>query len=246
MRIFFLAVIVVVFAVGGWFLLRLGTPTLSEEANAFAKTAVDGYNTAPETTAVVPVAEETAASTTDSSKPKEKGTMQPSQTTNNKTKKYMHAVLHTNQGDIKIEFFDAAAPKTVANFTKLAAEGFYNGTKFHRVIKDFMIQGGDPLTKDDAMQSRWGTGGPGYQFEDEIRADNHNVVGTISMANSGPNTNGSQFFINVNDNTYLDGKHTTFGKVTAGMDVVEKIESTQTGQNDRPVTPVVVTSVTLE
>lgn len=162
------------------------------------------------------------------------------------TKKYMHATLHTNQGDIKIEFFGTDAPNTVANFTKLASEGFYNGTKFHRVIKSFMIQGGDPLTKDDTMQSRWGTGGPGYTFADEIRDNNHNVVGTISMANAGPNTNGSQFFINVNDNTYLDGKHTTFGKVVSGMDVVTKIENTPTGAGDRPVSPIVIESISLE
>lgn len=156
------------------------------------------------------------------------------------------ATLHTNQGDITIEFFAADAPNTVANFIKLASTGFYNGTKFHRVIAGFMIQGGDPLTKDDAQAARWGTGGPGYQFADEIRANNHNVVGTISMANAGPNTNGSQFFINTADNSFLDGKHTTFGKVVAGMEVVKKIEATQTGQGDRPVTPMVINSVTLE
>jgi cyclophilin family peptidyl-prolyl cis-trans isomerase len=166
--------------------------------------------------------------------------------TTNQNKKYMKAILHTNKGDITIEFFDADAPNTVANFTKLAGAGFYNGTKFHRVIKGFMIQGGDPLSKDDAMMARWGTGGPGYQFADEIRANNHNVVGTISMANAGPNTNGSQFFINTANNNFLDTKHTTFGKVTAGMDVVTAIESTQTGANDRPVSPMTITSVTLE
>jgi cyclophilin family peptidyl-prolyl cis-trans isomerase len=158
----------------------------------------------------------------------------------------MYATLHTNQGDIKIEFFDKDAPKTVENFQKLAKEGFYNGTKFHRVIEGFMIQGGDPLSKDDSMQARWGTGGPGYQFADEIRANNHNVVGTISMANAGPNTNGSQFFINVADNSYLDGKHTTFGQVVSGMDVVGKIEHAPTGANDRPASPMVIESITLE
>src|SRR5688572_5636403 len=104
----------------------------------------------------------------------------------------MQALLHTSKGDITIEL-SAATPKTVANFAKLAGEGFYNGTKFHRVVAGFMVQGGDPLTKDDAMQARWGTGGPGYQFADEIGPGNHNGVGTISMANAGPNTNGSQF-----------------------------------------------------
>ena len=158
----------------------------------------------------------------------------------------MQATLHTNQGDITIEFLGNDAPNTVANFTKLAQEGFYNGTKFHRVIKGFMIQGGDPLSKDESMQARWGTGGPGYQFADEIHANNKNEPGTISMANAGPNTNGSQFFINVAPNNFLDGKHTVFGKVTAGMDVVAKIEATQTGANDRPVTPMVIESISVQ
>jgi peptidylprolyl isomerase len=160
-------------------------------------------------------------------------------------KKAMQAILHTSKGDITIEF-SSATPNTVANFTKLAGEGFYNGTKFHRVIAGFMIQGGDPLTKDDSMQARWGTGGPGYQFADEIAAGNRNAPGTISMANAGPNTNGSQFFINVADNAFLDAKHTVFGKVIAGMDVVSAIERTPTGQNDRPVEPMVITSVELK
>ncbi len=164
----------------------------------------------------------------------------------NNNKKIMNATLHTNFGDITIEFLDSATPKTVANFVKLAGEGFYNGTKFHRVIKGFMIQGGDPLTKDDSMSARWGTGGPGYQFNDEISAGNKNDIGTIAMANSGPDTNGSQFFINTAPNNFLDTKHTVFGKVSAGMDVVEKIEANPTGQNDRPVQAVVIESVTLK
>lgn len=170
------------------------------------------------------------------------GTMGATSTNN----KIMKATLHTNQGDITIEFMDADAPNTVANFTKLAKEGFYNGTKFHRVIDGFMIQGGDPLTKDDTTQARWGTGDPGYKFADEIHANNKNVIGTISMANSGPNTNGSQFFINVANNNFLDPKHTVFGTVTAGMDVVTKIEKTETNAQDRPVTPMVINSISLE
>lgn len=169
------------------------------------------------------------------------GTM--SETTNNQ--KIMQATLKTNMGDITIKFMDADAPNTVANFVKLAKEGFYNGTKFHRVIEGFMIQGGDPLTKDDAQQARWGTGGPGYQFADEIHANNKNNIGTISMANAGPNTNGSQFFINVANNNFLDTKHTVFGTVTAGMDVVKKIEMTETGAQDRPVSPLIIESISL-
>jgi len=166
-------------------------------------------------------------------------------TTNNEIKTTMTATLNTNKGDITIEFFDQQAPNTVANFKKLAGEGFYNDTKFHRVIKGFMIQGGDPLTKDDSKMAFWGTGGPGYKFGDELGASNKNDAGTISMANSGPNTNGSQFFINVAANNFLDTKHTVFGKVIAGMEVVKLIENTPTVENDRPATPVVINSVTV-
>ena len=162
------------------------------------------------------------------------------------TKESTKATLHTTKGDVVIELLGADAPDTVANFIKLAQSGFYDGTKFHRVIKGFMIQGGDPLSKDDAMAARWGTGGPGYQFADEIRPGNRNDIGTIAMANAGPNTNGSQFFINTAANNFLDTKHTVFGKVVAGMEVVKAIEATPTGSNDRPVEPMVITSITLE
>jgi peptidylprolyl isomerase len=165
---------------------------------------------------------------------------------NDNGEKYMKATLHTNQGDITIEFLGNDAPNTVTNFVNLAKGGFYDGTKFHRVIAGFMIQGGDPLSKDETQQARWGTGGPGYKFEDEIHANNKNDSGTISMANAGPDTNGSQFFINVANNNFLDGKHTVFGRVTAGMDVVKKIENTKTGASDRPVSPMVINSITLE
>ncbi len=157
--------------------------------------------------------------------------------------KNMKAIVKTNKGDIEITLKEEGTPKTVENFVKLAKEGFYDGTKFHRVIKGFMIQGGDPLSKDDNMMDRWGTGGPGYQFDDEISSDNHNNKGTIAMANAGPNTNGSQFFINVADNNFLDTKHTVFGKVTQGMDIVEAIESTETFPDDKPVEAVIVESI---
>ena len=161
-------------------------------------------------------------------------------------KENMTAILNTNIGKIEIEFFEAQVPNTVANFTKLAKDGFYNGVKFHRVIKGFMIQGGDPFTKDDSKVDVWGTGGPGYSFADEISATNKNDIGTISMANAGPNTNGSQFFINTGANNFLDTKHTVFGKVTSGMDVVTEIENTPTTPSDRPTTPIVIESITLK
>ena len=157
----------------------------------------------------------------------------------------MKATLHTTKGAIVIELNDQT-PNTSANFAKLAQEGFYNGVKFHRVIKGFMIQCGDPLTKDDSQMAMWGTGGPGYSFADEITPENSNAEGTISMANSGPNTNGSQFFINCNDNNFLDTKHTVFGKVVEGMDVVTTIEMTPTTPGDRPLEAIVVESVTIE
>lgn len=157
----------------------------------------------------------------------------------------MIATLQTNHGEIVLEFFSTDAPVTVENFIKLAKEGFYDGTKFHRIIKGFMIQGGDPLTKDNALKDQWGTGGPGYKFDDEIHANNKNNIGTISMANAGPNTNGSQFFINVADNNPLDTKHTVFGKVTSGMDVVQAIENVATEGPDRPVEDVIIESITI-
>lgn len=171
-------------------------------------------------------------------------------TTNSQTIKTMQEnpiiIFNTTKGQIELELFADVAPNTVKNFTDLASKGFYNGTRFHRVIEGFMIQGGDPLSKDDAMMARWGTGGPGYQFADEIHANNNNIAGTISMANAGPNTNGSQFFINTADNSFLDTKHTVFGKVVKGMDVVTAIENTPTGQADRPVDAITITSVTVK
>jgi peptidyl-prolyl cis-trans isomerase B (cyclophilin B) len=147
------------------------------------------------------------------------------------------ATLQTSHGPIELELFDAEAPKTVDNFRKLAEDGFYDGVIFHRVIPDFMIQGGDPTGT--------GTGGPGYTFEDEFNA--HPVVrGALAMANSGPNTNGSQFFIVTADACpWLDGKHTVFGQVTSGMDVVDTISQLETGAADRPRQDAVIERIDL-
>src|SRR3989338_4109919 len=156
------------------------------------------------------------------------------------------AIVKTNFGEIEIVFFGMDAPKTVENFQKLAQSGFYTNTKFHRVIKNFMIQGGDPLSKDDTQMARWGTGGPGYTFEDEINAQKV-VRGALAMANAGPNTNGSQFFIvTVQATPWLDGLHTVFGQVTRGMDVVDKISMTDTVTNDIPKSPVIIENITLK
>lgn len=156
------------------------------------------------------------------------------------------ATFTTNFGTIVIELDTVNTPATAENFKKLAQQGFYNGTRFHRIIDGFMIQGGDPQSADISKKDLWGTGGPGYQFADEIKPTNNNAVGTISMANAGPNTNGSQFFINTADNNFLDPKHTVFGKVISGMDVVEKISQSATDHNDRPVNDVIINSITVE
>ena len=156
------------------------------------------------------------------------------------------AVFETNMGTFKLELLESQMPITTKNFIDLAEKGFYDNTKFHRVIDGFMIQGGDPLSKNASMKARWGTGGPGYKIKDEFVKGLSNVRGTIAMANSGPNTGGSQFFINVVDNTFLDGKHPVFGKVVDGMDVVDEIVSTQTDNQDKPVQDVIVEKVIIE
>ena len=148
-----------------------------------------------------------------------------------------HATLHTSAGPVEVELFPGEAPKTVENFTKLAGDGFYDGLTFHRVIPDFMIQAGCP--KGD------GTGGPGYQFEDEF--NDHKVVrGALAMANAGPNTNGSQFFIvTAPECSWLDGKHTVFGQVVGGQDVVDRISLVDRDGRDRPATPVTIDRIEL-
>ncbi len=145
------------------------------------------------------------------------------------------ALIQTSEGDIEINFFDDAAPNTVANFQKLAGEGFYDGLIFHRVIKDFMIQGGCPDGN--------GTGGPGYKFDDEFN-DNKIVRGALAMANAGPNTNGSQFFIVTTAAApWLDGKHTVFGEVVSGMETVDAIEASETDGRDMPIEPKMIERV---
>ena len=147
------------------------------------------------------------------------------------------ATLHTNRGAIEVELFDDDAPKTVENFVKLARDGFYDGVIFHRVIPDFMIQGGDPTGT--------GRGGPGYEFGDEI--NEHKVVrGALAMANAGPNTNGSQFFIVTTDAApWLDGKHTVFGRVTSGIEVVDAISDVDRDANDKPRQDVTIERVSI-
>lgn len=154
--------------------------------------------------------------------------------------------IKTNKGDIDVELDGTAAPFTVGNFVYLAEKNFYDATTFHRVIPDFMIQGGDPLSKDPAMRPRHGTGGPEYRFKDEFNSRKI-VRGEIAMANSGPDTNGSQFFI-VTGAAFsnLDGKHTNFGTVTMGMDVADAISHVPVDGADNPIDPVIITDIVVK
>ena len=166
-------------------------------------------------------------------------------TLNDLAQEYDSAIIKTNLGDIKIKFYSEASPLTVNNFLNLAKDGFYDNTRFHRVINDFMIQGGDPNSKDLSKKNLWGTGDPGYKFADEF--NNEKLIrGSLAMANSGPNTNGSQFFIVTAEATpWLDGKHTNFGEIIAGMDIVEKIEAIKTDVRDCPLEDIIIENIEL-
>lgn len=149
------------------------------------------------------------------------------------------AVFNTGEGDFRVELFEQRAPKTTANFITLAGDGFYDGLVFHRVIGNFMIQGGCP--------EGTGRGGPGYTIDDEFHPElTHDAAGVLSMANAGPNTGGSQFFITLAATDWLDGKHAVFGKVTDGMDVVERIGTVQTDDGDRPIEDVMINTLSIE
>jgi cyclophilin family peptidyl-prolyl cis-trans isomerase len=175
--------------------------------------------------------------TTSKNIPKETSTM-----TEPKNDMLTIAVIQTNMGTIEIELYADKAVKTVQNFVGLAEKKYYDGIIFHRVIDNFMIQGGDPTGTGSGGQSIWGK-----PFEDEVKTGlKHTSEGILSMANAGPNTNGSQFFITLRDTPWLDGKHTIFGKVISGMDVVKAIGKVKTNQNDRPLSDVTMQSVTIE
>lgn len=159
---------------------------------------------------------------------------------------FTQATLTTNKGVIEITFA-TNTPLTVKNFGTLAKADFYNGVRFHRVIKDFMIQTGDPLSKDLANVSMWGTGGPGYKFQDELTGSEEYPLGTVAMANAGPNTNGSQFFIvTANPGYPLPPSYTVFGHVTKGIETALEIQGVQTGQSDRPIEDVIIESITVK
>jgi len=177
-------------------------------------------------------------------KPTEENASSAPENAQDETSLINQAIIKTNFGDISVRFYSDESPETVKNFLDLAKKGFYNGTKFHRVIKDFMIQGGDPNSKDDDW-SNDGMGGPGYKFDDEF--NNHKLVrGSLAMANSGPNTNGSQFFIVTAESTpWLDGHHTNFGYIENGMDVIDKIEATEVNENDHPLKDIAIENIVL-
>lgn len=165
---------------------------------------------------------------------------------------YNKVLMKTSKGDIEIKLYSEESPVTVNNFLNLAKNNFYDGVKFHRVMENFMIQAGDPLSKDDNMKAAWGTGGPGYKIDDEYVEELSNVRGTIAMANAGPNTGGSQFFINVVNNTGLDwdkepatSKHPVFGEVVSGMEVADAISKVETAARNMPVEDVVIESIEL-
>jgi cyclophilin family peptidyl-prolyl cis-trans isomerase len=217
------------------------------------KQTQENYSTSAQDVAI----ESNAATSTEIKKEEPK--KENNKNTMNQKQESYKVTMNTNYGTVVLELDGKKAPNTAYNFAQIARGGGYDGVKFHRIIKGFMIQGGDPLTKDDSLQNAWGTGGTGWdgkKFNNE-NSGLSNVIGTISMANAGstkgPNgvidTNGSQFFINTGNNTFLDGKHTVFGKVVLGMDVVVKMENVKTmfpGQLDRPEKPVVINSVTVE
>ena len=159
-------------------------------------------------------------------------------------KKCKGAKIHTNKGDLEIILFNEKAPITVANFCTLAKKGFYDGIRFHRIINGFVIQVGDPLSKDESKKNLWGTGGPGYKFKDELPKSGEYEVGSLAMANSGPDTNGSQFFIvSGRDGVNLPPLYSLFGKVTKGLDIVEKIQNTTTDSYDRPTEDIVIEKI---
>jgi cyclophilin family peptidyl-prolyl cis-trans isomerase len=206
---------------------------------------------------------ETKAPENNSSASSNQGMSSKNNQTNNQTnsmeqtnldyvKNYTGAILKTNMGDIEVKFFADSAPETVNNFLKLADQKFYDGVKFHRVIKGFMIQGGDPLSKDDAQKNSWGTGGPGYKFADELSGKETYPQGTLAMANSGPNTNGSQFFIvTASPQAPLPPSYTVFGQVKSGLDVALKIENVKTTGSygspaDQPLEDVMINGIELK
>lgn len=213
--------VLILFLSGLAYFLQPAMPSKEVSKDAATKTETVTKKTAPLT------------ATTTTTKP----------TTTMEDKVYTSATITTNKGVIEVEF-EKNTPVTVKNFGTLATKDFYNGVRFHRVIKDFMIQAGDPLSKDVANQASWGTGGPGYKFNDELTGKEEYKLGTLAMANAGPNTNGSQFFIvTANPGVPLPPSYTVFGKVTKGIDVALAIQNVKTNTQDRPLEDIIIEKV---
>lgn len=213
--------------IGGLIILLIGLAYILQGGSADVETEDKATTTPKKVTQTVPPTPTTTTSTT----------------TTMENKKYTEATITTNKGVIQISF-DQNKPLTVSNFGKLAESSFYNGVRFHRVIQGFMIQAGDPLSKDEANRNRWGTGGPGYKFNDELTGQEQYTVGTLAMANSGPNTNGSQFFIvTAQPGVPLPPSYTVFGKVTKGLEVALAIEKVQTNPSDQPLEDIIIEKV---
>jgi cyclophilin family peptidyl-prolyl cis-trans isomerase len=215
----------------------------SKQVNVVVQNNIE--NNATATTEVASTTENMTENTASST-----GATNNTKTENNSTKKFMNKItMTTNKGVIVLQLNPKIAPQTVENFEKLASSGFYNGVKFHRVIKGFMIQGGDPNSKDNNAINTWGMGGPGYKFADEIfdaaTYQKGYKRGILAMANSGPNTNGSQFFI-MHADYPLPPSYTIFGQVLTGLDTVDSIANTQTVANDRPAEDIVILKVAVE
>jgi cyclophilin family peptidyl-prolyl cis-trans isomerase len=156
------------------------------------------------------------------------------------------ATIETNMGTMEFKLFEDKTPITVENFKKLANENFYDGTRFHRVIKDFMVQGGDPLSKDLTKKDLWGTGGPGYNIKDEFHIElRHDKKGILSMANAGPDSGGSQFFITLVETPWLDNHHSVFGMLTSGKEVLDKLGNVDTDSGDKPFDDIIVKKITI-
>lgn len=216
--------------IGGLIILLIGLAYILQggEATTDEFSQAEKATTTPKKIAQMPVTQATTTTST---------------TTTMENKKYTAATITTNKGVIEVSF-DQNKPLTVGNFGKLAESSFYNGVRFHRVIQGFMIQGGDPLSKDEANRTRWGTGGPGYKFNDELTGQEQYTTGTLAMANSGPNTNGSQFFIvTAQPGVGLPPSYTVFGKVTRGLDVALAIEKMKTNPSDQPLEDVVIEKI---
>jgi len=237
----FIFLIIIIFLF--YFIFKIISASDIDNSN-LAENKVNSYNSLATSSAIQNVVEQNSQTNILQNNVPNNLENQNTNTNTNMNQNFNLAILNTSLGEIKIELA-SNKPKTVENFKKLISAKFYDGVKFHRVIKGFMIQTGDPLSKDESQINYWGTGGPGYKFNDELEGNEKYILGTVAMANSGPNTNGSQFFI-MTSNTQLPPSYTVFGKVISGLDIALKIQDVAIGQNDRPLQAVTINSINLK